>query len=418
MARTIDRKQVYFTWPDGVLGYDCRGCGDCCKGLGIGLDESGGQVEQLVGLYPALTPFLRKRGAAWTAFNPRGRCFFLDDQGLCRVEMDHGRAQKPASCRLFPFNRVFRLGAYTIVDYNSVICPLQVFPDRDADAAAHDDSSPPTNPAVSHDAILEEMASIADPAVIGTTLLSEPSGPESGVRGKRFVDRERAIAEVCFDQAARETPALDAVWRAQSKEGSFDQARRRLSRAMELVTGRALSLPSPATIRTALWLTPSMRFNELFGPRNYKPQPERERALPVMWLAWLHWLAETEALASRPPVRSEGSDAPTARAARSLDLRQATSIWGEGAPLGYLLAHWNQAPTMTDRPPAMLEVGEAEEFVRHLVDACMENRKERAPISKILQRLLNGRPVHQRVVMARAVEALYMLIQWRKPRKS
>jgi len=399
MARELDRKQVYFTWPDKVFGYDCRGCADCCKGLGIGLDELGGQVEKLVGLYPAITPFLRKRGATWTAFNPRGRCFFLDDQGLCQVEVDHGRDSKPASCRLFPFNRVFRLGAYTIVDYNSVICPLQVSLDRDA-----------TAPQVSHDDVLEEIASVADPAVIGTTLLpdmaSTGTGTGAGDRDRRFVDRERAIATVCFEQAGREAPALDAVWRALSKEGSFDQARRRLSRALELVTGRELSLPSPATLQTALWLTPSMRFNELFGPRDYKPQPERERALPVMWLAWLHWLAEAEALAT--------GTGPSA--VRPPDMRDATSVWGEGAPLGYLLAHWHLAPTMTDRPPAMLEVGAAEEFIRSLVDACLENRKARISLGKILQELLQDRPVHERAVMARAIDALFVLIQWRKPR--
>ena len=115
----------YFTWPDGALSYDCVGCAECCKGLGIGLDAAGGQVARLVEAYPELTAFLRKRGSTWTAFNPRGRCWFLDPEGLCRIEREHGRAVKPASCRLFPFNRVFRLGGTLIVDYNSVICPLR-----------------------------------------------------------------------------------------------------------------------------------------------------------------------------------------------------------------------------------------------------------------------------------------------------
>ena len=70
--------------------------------------------------------FLRRRGEAITAFNPRDRCWFLADDGLCRIEVEDGRDAKPASCRLFPFNRVFRIGGYTVVDYNSVICPLHV----------------------------------------------------------------------------------------------------------------------------------------------------------------------------------------------------------------------------------------------------------------------------------------------------
>ena len=116
----------YFTWPDGRFRYECRGCGACCKGHGIGLDAAAGEVERLAAAYPPVVTFLRRRGAATTAFNPRDRCWFLAEDGLCRIEVEDGRAAKPASCRLFPFNRVFRIGTYTIVDYNSVICPLTV----------------------------------------------------------------------------------------------------------------------------------------------------------------------------------------------------------------------------------------------------------------------------------------------------
>ena len=47
----MERERVYFTWPDGELGYDCASCGACCKGLGIGFDAAGGQVARLVELY-------------------------------------------------------------------------------------------------------------------------------------------------------------------------------------------------------------------------------------------------------------------------------------------------------------------------------------------------------------------------------
>ncbi|MEN8263417.1 MAG: YkgJ family cysteine cluster protein, partial [Nitrospirota bacterium] len=88
-----------------------RDCGACCKGLGIGLDATAGQVGELTGHYPELIPFLRKRGDTWTAFNPRGNCWFIDGDGLCRIEVDHGRETKPASCRLFPFNRIWLLNS-------------------------------------------------------------------------------------------------------------------------------------------------------------------------------------------------------------------------------------------------------------------------------------------------------------------
>jgi Fe-S-cluster containining protein len=78
-------ERVYFTWPDRRLRYECRGCGACCKGHGIGLDVAGGQLVQLVARRPEIVPFLRRRGEAITAFNPRDRCWFLDDGGLCRI---------------------------------------------------------------------------------------------------------------------------------------------------------------------------------------------------------------------------------------------------------------------------------------------------------------------------------------------
>ena len=31
-------ERLYFTWPDRRFRYECRGCGACCKGHGIGLD--------------------------------------------------------------------------------------------------------------------------------------------------------------------------------------------------------------------------------------------------------------------------------------------------------------------------------------------------------------------------------------------
>ncbi|MCW5808812.1 MAG: YkgJ family cysteine cluster protein, partial [Deltaproteobacteria bacterium] len=155
-------ERVYFTWPDGRFRYTCRGCGACCKGHGIGLDVAGGQLAQLVARRPEIVPFLRRRGDAITAFNPRDRCWFLADDGMCRVEVEEGRAAKPASCRLFPFNRVFRIGAHTVVDYNSVICPLEVVPGG----------------GVAHADVAAEIASVADPTVVGTPLPARDAAAE------------------------------------------------------------------------------------------------------------------------------------------------------------------------------------------------------------------------------------------------
>jgi Fe-S-cluster containining protein len=198
----LDPAHVYFTWPDRRLSYACAGCGACCKGLGVGLDVAGGQLVALAARRPEVIPFLRRRGDAVTLWNPRDRCWFLADAGLCRVEVEDGRAAKPASCRLFPFNRVFTLGAITVVDYNSVICPLRV---GGAAPVAHAD-------------ILAEIATIRDPAIVGIGLPAEAEGRDLAAeravaRGARGAARRRAMAARPrrADRAPRRIAALPAT---------------------------------------------------------------------------------------------------------------------------------------------------------------------------------------------------------------
>lgn len=386
----MNPSRVYFTWPDVRFRYDCRGCGACCKGLGIGLDATDGQVERLVGLYPGMVPFLRKRGHTWTAFNPRGRCWFLDDIGLCRIETDHGRHTKPASCRLFPFNRIFRLGSWMIVDFNSVICPLQA-----VSGPGEGDQAP--GEAVSHASILAEIEAVRDAAIVGTPLPADHPEEE----GQRLVSRERAIAEACFAAAAPGLDAADAVaraWKAQGGEGTLERTLAPLGRALALLTGTAWRAPDRDTLASCLWITPSLRFNELYGPRQYGPRAELASVLGDVWLAWLH-------------VCALGADT----AGRPLDLREATSLWAETMPLSYLAARWQAAPTMTPGPVELPGVEDARGVVRRLAEACVANR-QRASLGELLAPLLADQPAIERAVLARLLEPLLPRIRWRRAR--
>jgi Fe-S-cluster containining protein len=371
-----DPNRIYFTFPDRRFTYECNGCGACCKGLGIGLDATGGQVDDLVRLYPGLTSFLRKRGAAWTAFNPRGQCWFLTGEGLCRVERDHGRAVKPASCRLFPFNRIFRMGAWMIVDYNSVICPLK--------AVAADDAR-----GIAHASIVDDIAATSDPAIVGTELEDED----------RFVTRERDIARICFAAADSASPDLAAVWSAQAREGALEAARSRVARALGSLCGVSPGVPAGDTARAALWLTPSMRFNELFGPRDYAPRAELAQIFADLWLAWVHFLAQGAELAGR-----------------DLGLREATSLWSEQMPLCYLAARWGQAPTMEPGQVALPGDADPHDVVRGFARAAIDNRARRRPLSELLEPLLAPLSAAERVVTSRMISPLLPGIRWRRPR--
>ena len=314
--------RVYFTWPDRRFRYECRGCGACCKGHGIGIDVVAGQLVQLVAKRPELAAFVRRRGDAITAFNPRDRCWFLADDGLCRVEIEDGRAAKPASCRLFPFNRVFRAGTWTVVDFNSVICPLQVV----------------TDAGITHAEVLAEIATIQDPAIVGTQLPPDD----------KLFEREHAFAEHIF--AGQFSVEPDAVI-----EGAF-----------EALLGVPWRLPSDATLANALMLTPSMRFNELFGPRQYAPRDRIAPLLARMHVAWLGFAALGEQLAQR-----------------SLGLQELTTLWSEQASLMHALARWDAQPALSPGPIELPSVDPGN-LVRGLGQQCVDNRKAKRSLGELV----------------------------------
>ncbi|MBC7978626.1 MAG: YkgJ family cysteine cluster protein [Myxococcales bacterium] len=336
-------QDVYFTWPDRRFRYECRGCGACCKGHGIGLDVAGGQLVQLVARRSAITAFLRRRGEAITAFNPRDRCWFLADDGLCRIETEDGRAAKPASCRLFPFNRVFRIGGFTIVDYNSVICPLTVSDAEDG---------------VSHAEIAAEIATIRDPTIVGTPLAAR----DPAVEGRAFVETERAIAAALFA-----TPGDLAIgWGAQADPAALDRERASATAAFEAILGCPWQLPTLPTLTAASWLTPSLRFNELYGPRQYAPRSTMAPVLARMWLAWLGFAALGEELAARP-----------------LGLQELTTLWSEQAPLLHAVARWTDIPALKPGPIDLPGVDPGH-LVRSLAQTFVDNRKAKRPLSALI----------------------------------
>ncbi len=394
---TVDVERVWFTFPDGVFSYECRGCGDCCKGLGIGFDAASGELDALLDAYPPLLAFVRQRGEAWTAINPRGRCFFLDEGGMCRVEVERGREAKPAACRLFPFNRVFRLGGWTIVDYNSVICPLR------AEAAEASAEEVGLSGRVRHADVLAEIGGIKDRGMVGTRLELEGSygSPEA------FVKAERAVQAACLVAASAATArgvgeGLDAALAAQVGAAQEALRRRRVvSEALTALLGRPWRPPGESTLRAALWLTPSMRFNELFGPRRWSDAATRARLLGSMWLVWLDALADGEALAGR-----------------GLTMQEATSLWSAQAPIAYLLSRWDEAPVIEPGEIELEAQGERRDRAMAFARACVANRQARASLGSLAGVLFGDRPAVERVATLRGLESTLGRIEFRPERRS
>ncbi|HWE30839.1 MAG TPA: hypothetical protein VHB97_22685, partial [Polyangia bacterium] len=114
---------LHFAFADGAIGYDCVACGArCCKGLGFAL--GGGELVQLLARAPAFAPFAQPMRGAVHMFDLEDGCWALADDGRCGVELAHGREAKPSTCRLFPVNRLLRLGDTIVVDLQLTHCPL------------------------------------------------------------------------------------------------------------------------------------------------------------------------------------------------------------------------------------------------------------------------------------------------------
>ncbi|MBI1303657.1 MAG: hypothetical protein GC172_07710 [Phycisphaera sp.] len=85
--------------------YSCHGCGNCCRDFTVQLRPA--DLEKLLAQnwetklgMPVTTEF---RGTTYLRQREDGACVFLMDDGLCRIHKEHGFAEKPIACQLFPF---------------------------------------------------------------------------------------------------------------------------------------------------------------------------------------------------------------------------------------------------------------------------------------------------------------------------
>lgn len=97
------------------LTYDCVRCNaTCCRGHGFSLDASS-QERDRVYERANLHIFSQVRHGNLssrhdTITNCPPACFFLTEDGLCGIQLEHGYDQKPETCRLFPFNQFHIVG--------------------------------------------------------------------------------------------------------------------------------------------------------------------------------------------------------------------------------------------------------------------------------------------------------------------
>lgn len=121
-----DQPDIFFAFPDGVFHHVCAECTAlCCRGQGFA-GSLKREMNFIFKNYPPLASLVTEReGDIVTVATPAGRCFFLRNDNLCQIEMEHGRAKKPGVCLLFPFNDFSRIGN-TLVVAPHFMCPLRL----------------------------------------------------------------------------------------------------------------------------------------------------------------------------------------------------------------------------------------------------------------------------------------------------
>jgi Fe-S-cluster containining protein len=127
----VPSDHVYFAFASGRLTYDCVRCGaQCCRGHGYELTSAGADLRAQIDSQPLVHLFLDPCEAIdhhhYHVRNCAPGCFFLNEDNRCRLQIDHGYAAKPETCKLFPFNHLVRVEDYLVVAPHSTLCPLGV----------------------------------------------------------------------------------------------------------------------------------------------------------------------------------------------------------------------------------------------------------------------------------------------------
>jgi hypothetical protein len=283
---------LHFAFRDAAIGYDCVACGArCCHGLGFAL--AGAELVPLVGRAPGIAPFLQLARDAVHAFDLEDGCWQLGSDGRCGIEVAHGRAAKPSTCRLFPANRLWRAGGVVIVDLQLAHCPLV-------------DARKGPRTVIRWDDVARDLAEAGDGALAAEAGLP-PATPDD------WLAREAAVRDA-GDDAPLPRAEAQAAWRAFFGVADDEAA----ALAAEVAPLQRLALPS---LRLQLLTMPGA-----------PPYPKLMRAIDAQ-LAAGAWLA-----------------ALSVRAGRAPSLRALAELW-RGLPLvRELLVRWHARVTLADEP--------------------------------------------------------------------
>jgi len=370
----------FFTFPDRSLHYDCPKCGQaCCRGKGVLLDVAA-ELVQLAAHRPRAAFALQARAGTPLMKQAHDGCAMLMPDGLCSVEVEQGRARKPAVCRLFPFNKVFQLGEARVIDFAAAFCPLEDVADQRTGQAWSDLA-----------AELEELSG-RDILQTGYPL---PEGAEQfgwlafETRVRDAIERYLAAPDYA-DFAGYQEAMVVALARGQPlPEPGSDLALERAARLRSLLgrwrtlfSGEADARGSALAARLLALLTSQFRMTCLIR-RGAMPYTTEIQRMPRRLLAaslFVEMLAQSR------------SRAPT--------LRSASDVLGEDAPLLDILALWDW-PARLAAPLATEAYAPAVGALLRSLEASLGNGQRK--LGDAMEEALAAEPLHLRGLVLSAL---------------
>lgn len=255
----VNGDRVYFAFPSGALNYDCVTCGaQCCRGHGY-LIHGERELQAQIQTHAEVRFFLDPCDALadhYHAQNFSPGCFFLTGDGRCRIHIERGFAAKPGTCRLFPFNGLFRVGSHVVVMPHSQLCPLEVV-------------EPGSSLQSSHERLLHALMQYGIDAHL------QQLRPAS-LTEDRLIDLERNIVRLSERQQRVTDYGAFAAAQMEATERAIgvvvhetDPARhalvQRLRRGIDDVLGSAHHMADdPQIVRLVIAMTPTLRAQVLF----------------------------------------------------------------------------------------------------------------------------------------------------------
>ncbi len=242
----IDSDRIYFAFLDDTLSYDCVSCAaKCCRGNGFYLTNR--ELSTLERHYPGLgqlaAPPPSPVKASVVVVEPPPRCFFLNKDNRCKIELKLGRSSKPVGCRLFPFNWFLAYDGVIAVGFSD-LCPIELA----TDAAG---GFP-----VTHEALMAELAGVGDSSLITSQVPPARIRPgfAAGIgRERRFRETSRALLE---------RSDLDGLLALMNVDG-----RALMAELSEFLGIDPAPNPSPVLARSLIAITPQLRLQLLASDR-------------------------------------------------------------------------------------------------------------------------------------------------------